>query len=185
MQGVYSKQHPCKAVHGFASPCLFQFTERYCVLYLHFLAPLTVFRGSLRHMANAAFLLMVYSKQLDGYLRAKAICFAHGQIRYALGDAGRSFVVGYGTNPPQRVHHRAASCPNPPETCDYRYFTLPGPNPRTIYGALVGGPDPSDIYRDDRTDAMGNEVAVDYNAGFTGVHCCSTSLGFSRRVLWC
>lgn len=35
-------------------------------------------------------------------------------------------------------------------------------------GALVGGPDPSHIYRDDRTDAQSNEVAVDYNAGFTG-----------------
>lgn len=77
-------------------------------------------------------------------------------------------MVGYGNNPPQRVHHRAASCPNPPAVCDYRYFSLQSPNPRTVFGALVGGPDPSDIYRDDRTDAQANEVAIDYNSGFTG-----------------
>jgi hypothetical protein len=40
-------------------------------------------------MSNAAFLLLVYAKQLSGSSRDRAICFAHGQIRYALGDAGR------------------------------------------------------------------------------------------------
>ncbi|WIA17948.1 hypothetical protein OEZ85_009440 [Tetradesmus obliquus] len=124
--------------------------------------------GSLRHMSNAAFLLLVYAKQLSGISRDRAVCFAHGQMRYALGEDGRSFVVGYGNNPPQRVHHRAASCPNPPAVCDYRYFSLQSPNPRTVFGALVGGPDPSDIFRDDRTDAQANEVAIDYNSGFTG-----------------
>lgn len=58
------------------------------------------------------------------------------------------------------------------QVCDYRQFTLPTPNPRVLYGAVVGGPDPSDIYRDDRTDAHSNEVAIDYNAGFTGVCSC-------------
>ena len=29
------------------------------------------------------------------------------QIHYALGDAGHSFVVGFGTNPPVQPHHRA------------------------------------------------------------------------------
>ena len=56
----------------------------------------------------------------------------------------------------------------PRQSCDYTWFTNPGANPRTITGALVGGPDPSDIYKDDRTDARNNEVAIDYNAGFTG-----------------
>jgi hypothetical protein len=40
-------------------------------------------------MSNAAFLMLVYSKQLTGSSRDRAVCFAHGQIRYALGDAGR------------------------------------------------------------------------------------------------
>lgn len=33
--------------------------------------------------------------------------WARSQIGYALGDTGRSFVVGFGTNPPQRPHHRS------------------------------------------------------------------------------
>jgi hypothetical protein len=100
-------------------------------------------------------------------------------------------VVGYGSDPPQRVHHRAASCPNPPAVCDYRYFSLQSPNPRTVSGALVGGPDPSDIYRDDRTDAQSNEVAIDYNSGFTGgcfVKLCLLavkSLETAASVMWC
>jgi hypothetical protein len=31
--------------------------------------------------------------------------FAKKQIDYALGDAGRSFVCGFGYNPPVRPHH--------------------------------------------------------------------------------
>ena len=34
--------------------------------------------------------------------------WAMGQIHYALGDTGRSFVGGFGTNPPVRQHHRGA-----------------------------------------------------------------------------
>jgi hypothetical protein len=33
--------------------------------------------------------------------------FAKTQINYILGDAGRSFVVGYGNNPPTHPHHRS------------------------------------------------------------------------------
>ena len=32
-------------------------------------------------------------------------CFAKKQLGYILGDTGRSFVVGFGKNPPQRPHH--------------------------------------------------------------------------------
>lgn len=52
-------------------------------------AALCCCRGSLRHMSNAAFLLLVYAKQLSGISRDRAVCFAHGQMRYALGEAGR------------------------------------------------------------------------------------------------
>ncbi len=43
-----------------------------------------------------------------------------------------------------------------------------GPNPQILYGGLVGGPNDNDSYQDKRSDYVGNEVAVDYNAGFTG-----------------
>ncbi|MGB3613057.1 MAG: glycoside hydrolase family 9 protein, partial [Elainellaceae cyanobacterium] len=44
------------------------------------------------------------------------------------------------------------------------------PNANTFYGALVGGPASPDDgdYRDDRSDYIRNEVALDYNAAFTG-----------------
>ncbi|GBF96180.1 endoglucanase A, partial [Raphidocelis subcapitata] len=124
--------------------------------------------GSLRHMGGAAFLALVGAKGDSGEARDKAVCWAHGQIAYALGDAGRSYVVGFGSNPPQRPHHRGASCPDAPAPCNYNAVWAPGANPRTITGALVGGPNDKDEYTDDRGDARSNEVAIDYNAGFTG-----------------
>ena len=33
--------------------------------------------------------------------------FAQKQIDYALGDGGRSFVCGFGSNPPTQPHHRS------------------------------------------------------------------------------
>jgi endoglucanase len=73
-------------------------------------------------------------------------CWARSQIKYILGDCGRSYVAGYGSNPPTHVHHRGASClletgglgSNTP-TCDYNDFNLATANPNIIYGALVGG----------------------------------------------
>lgn len=92
--------------------------------------------------------------------------WARSQIGYALGDTGRSFVVGFGTNPPQRPHHRSSSCPSRPSPCSFADQQQPGPNPHTLYGALVGGPNGQDQYTDDRKDYVSNEVACDYNAGF-------------------
>ncbi len=37
---------------------------------------------------------------------------------------------GYGTNPPQRPHHRGASCPNRPAPCGFNEFFSPNPNPQ-------------------------------------------------------
>lgn len=128
--------------------------------------------GSLRHSANAAFLLLAHDKMndinRDSSKRKDIQCFAHRQIRYMLGSSGRSFVVGYGENPPMRPHHRASSCPLMPSPCDWTAMNNPGPNPAVLYGALVGGPDFNDNYKDNRADFVSNEVAVDYNAGFTG-----------------
>jgi endoglucanase len=45
----------------------------------------------------------------------------------------------------------------------------PGESRHTLYGALVGGPDASDGYSDTVNDYTMNEVACDYNAGFTGL----------------
>ena len=73
--------------------------------------------GSNRYAANAAFLMM-QAKKMNRMAEAdqnKYFNFAAGQINYMLGDSGRSYVVGFGNNPPKKPHHRASSCPAVPE----------------------------------------------------------------------
>lgn len=59
-----------------------------------------------------------------------------------------------------------SSCPDIPKPCGWEAFDNPGPNPHLLKGALVGGPDNTDVYLDDRKDYVKNEVACDYNSGF-------------------
>ena len=135
--------------------------------------------GVNRYAANMAFIALVYANYLDpdkmywdfsyhtGERAAKYRHWARTQMDYLLGSSGRSYVVGVGKNSPQRPHHRAASCPNPPAVCNEETgLNRNGPNPHILYGALVGGPDKNDQYKDDRKDFKLNEVAIDYNSGF-------------------
>ncbi|KAK7093552.1 uncharacterized protein [Littorina saxatilis] len=122
--------------------------------------------GPLRYSANTAFFALMAAKY--GVHAASYRQWAMCQIHYALGDTGRSYVVGFGTNPPKKPHHRASSCPMLPAPCGWEAQQNTGPNPHTLYGALVGGPGKSDDYTDDRKDYVHNEVACDYNAGFQG-----------------
>lgn len=120
--------------------------------------------GSNRYAANTAFLALVAADH--GITPAAYRDFATKQIHYMLGDTGRSFVVGFGKTPPQRPHHRSSSCPSAPERCDKSNIDDPEPNAHVLKGALVGGPDENDYYKDVRSDYIMNEVATDYNAGF-------------------
>ena len=61
-----------------------------------------------------------------------------------------------------------ASCPIPPANCGYQYFSAKTCNMYTLYGALVGGPDQDDKFKDARDNYQQTEVAIDYNAGYTG-----------------
>ena len=119
--------------------------------------------GSLRYVANAAFIMMTHDRS------TKVLCFGRKQLGYILGDTGRSFVVGFGTNSPTQPHHRASSCPDLPAPCSWNEYAAKSPNPQVLYGALVGGPKSSDVYEDVRYDYVANEVAIDYNSGFTGL----------------
>lgn len=122
--------------------------------------------GSLRHASNVVFICL---QAANAGINAETYrTFAKPQIDYMLGGSGRSFVVGYGVNPPQRPHHAASSCPNRPASCDWSDFSKPDPNPQVLDGALVGGPDRNDNYVDNREDYVANEVPLDYNAGFQG-----------------
>ena len=121
--------------------------------------------GSLRYAANTAFIALVYADSItDPVLKARYHDFAVRQINYALGDnpAHRSFMVGFGNNPPRNPHHRTA---HGSWTDSLLSPTL---SRHILYGALVGGPKSADDqYADDRSDFQMNEVATDYNAGFT------------------
>ena len=125
--------------------------------------------GALRHTGNALFLMEAHAKG-DAALKKRVDCFAHAQMRYILGlnPGGRSYVVGYGDNPPRRPHHRASSCPRLLEACGPQWMGSAEANPHTLYGALVGGPGEDDGFADDRGNYVQSEVAIDYNAGFTG-----------------
>lgn len=125
--------------------------------------------GSLRYAANTSFLAFLYSdwlrsKEGDSSKVARYHDFAVRQLRYMLGDnpAGRSYVVGFGSTPPNQPHHRTSHgswSNNLNEPTTQRHI---------LYGALVGGPDSQDVYLDSRSNYINNEVALDYNAAFTG-----------------
>jgi PKD repeat protein len=122
--------------------------------------------GSLRYSANTALAAFIYSDFItDAVKKQRYHDFAVSQINYMLGDnpGRRSYVVGFGTNPPINPHHRTAH-----GGWANNLQGNPTNNRHILYGALVGGPDRSDAYVDDRGNYITNEVATDYNAGFTG-----------------
>ena len=121
--------------------------------------------GALRYATTTAFVALSYVTHGKPTTEDKAEAykkFAKSQIDYALGSTGRSFVCGYGENPPVNPHHRTAHGSYTNNIGD------PATNRHVLYGALVGGPGRNDEYSDDRNNYVNNEVACDYNAGFTG-----------------
>ena len=121
--------------------------------------------GALRYSANTAFLAFVYGDTVSDPEKIYRN-FARRQLDYILGEnpALRSYVVGFGNNPPENPHHRAS---HGSTTND---ILLPAVNKNVLFGALVGGPSSANdlTFADNRQDETTNEVALDYNAGFTG-----------------
>src|SRR5690606_1340950 len=115
---------------------------------------------------NTAFLALIYANTKGADHADRYRDFAVRQIRYILGDnpGRRSYVVGFGNNPPRNPHHRGAHGSTTNNIND------PVENRYVLVGALVGGPSApdDDSYSDERTNYITNEVALDYNAGFTG-----------------
>ena len=126
--------------------------------------------GSLRYANTAAFIAEVASDTIfKGQDNSKLEEFAETQINFTLGDnpTNFSYLIGYGDSYPQNPHHRTAhgSWKNSLKT--------PTNTRHLLYGGLVGGPDKSGAYVDERDDGMYvyTEVATDYNAGFTAMLC--------------
>ena len=122
--------------------------------------------GMLRYAAGAAFSAALYF-QVSGDTAARDLAIS--QLNYIAGDNSyqRSFVIGVGNNPPQNPHHRNSD-------------TLGV----LLTGALVAGPTQRAFtqgqgaaaivitepgYQDITEDYVGNEVALDYNAGVVGL----------------
>ncbi|MBA0848471.1 hypothetical protein Goshw_002691 [Gossypium schwendimanii] len=146
--------------------------------------------NNMQYVSNAAFLLTVYSD----YLRAsnqrlrcdrgkvgpeEVLLFARSQTDYILGanPMGMSYLVGYGSRYPQRMHHRGASIESYREnkgfigcTQGYDYwYRRNDPNPNVVVGALVGGPDHMDRFSDDRKNFMQTEACTYNTASLVGV----------------
>jgi endoglucanase len=141
--------------------------------------------GSLRYAANTAFLAAIYSDTLQDY-NGRYANFAKGQIDYILGNnpRGSSYVVGFGGAYTQNPHHAHAHLNGRPDytgSNGWDLFNANTPSYNLLTGALVGGPGSlNDFdYQDTIQDYFRNEVALDYNAGFSGAlaYLYSQSLG--------
>lgn len=124
--------------------------------------------GCLRYAETSAFISAV---ACDTVLKDRDTSdyekFYEDQINFVLGENSQNFsyVVGYGENSPKNPHHRTA------HASWKNAEAYPVMSRHTLYGALVGGPNEDGSYEDNRGNYVNNEVATDYNAGFTAVLC--------------
>ncbi|KAL6997788.1 Endoglucanase 12 [Sarracenia purpurea var. burkii] len=149
----------------------------------------------LQYVANAAFLASLFvdymnASDVPGFYCGPTFIsldelrrFATSQMDYILGanPMNMSYVVGYGNKYPKRVHHRGASTPNDKIkyscTGGWKWRDTPNPNPNTINGAMVGGPDRFDRFRDVRNNYSYTEPTMAGNAGLVAALVSLTSSG--------
>ncbi|GAB4854017.1 hypothetical protein Ancab_022599 [Ancistrocladus abbreviatus] len=137
----------------------------------------------------AAFLFSVYGDLLASHNQqvtcgnqnfgaAQLMAFAKKQMDYILGKnpQQRSYMVGFGNNPPKQAHHRGASVPvlSPNEVVNcglsfVNWFVKDAPNPNELTGAIVGGPDRNDYFEDRRTKSNMLEPTTYINSAAVGV----------------
>lgn len=127
--------------------------------------------GCLRYACNAGFLAAVATDTIfkdDAEKSAKYKDFYETQINYCLGGNadGRSYVVGFGENAPEHPHHRTSH-----GAWDDMKAEAVKSHRHVLYGALVGGPGKDGKYEDAVDNYVNNEVADDYNAGYTALLC--------------
>ncbi|KAL0382139.1 UNVERIFIED_CONTAM: Endoglucanase 13 [Sesamum calycinum] len=116
---------------------------------------------NLQYVTSSSFIITAYARILAGTrtktLRCAAgevgprdlIAFARSQVDYILGSNPKkmSYMVGFGSNYPKQN----------------------GENPNVLEGAVVGGPDQRDEYRDARDNYQQAEPATANNAPLVGV----------------
>ncbi|ESW25080.1 hypothetical protein PHAVU_003G005700 [Phaseolus vulgaris] len=133
-----------------------------------------------QYVATATFVMSVYSKYLSS-LGSSLNCTAgvvtpddltslvRYQVDYILGSNPKnmSYMVGYGSNFPKKIHHRGASIISikkdpSPVTCKDgfpKWFYKNAPNPNVLVGGVVS-PDANDNYEDSRNDFQLAEPAT-------------------------
>lgn len=100
------------------------------------------------------------------------------QTDYILGanPKGMSYMVGFGEKYPQKIHHRGSSLPSVQQKAQHfgcsdafqSYYHSAEPNPNILIGAVVGGPDHNDEFKDDRDNFAQSEPATYINAPLVG-----------------
>ncbi|KDP25379.1 hypothetical protein JCGZ_20535 [Jatropha curcas] len=146
--------------------------------------------SNLQYVTSSTMLLFIFSKTLttnningiqcgSAHFSASQIrSFAKSQVDYMLGNnpMKMSYMVGFGNKYPTQLHHRGASIPSIRVHSDKvgcndgfsMYFNSNRPNPNTHIGAVVGGPDSNDQYKDLRTEYSRAEPTTYMNAAFVG-----------------
>ncbi|XP_051146403.1 endoglucanase 24-like [Andrographis paniculata] len=145
--------------------------------------------SNLQHATTISFLLLVYANYLEKSSQTvncgevsiapnRLRQIAQRQTNYILGEnpKGMSYMVGYSSVYPQRIHHRSSSMPSVkdhPQAIGCKegstYFNSTGPNPNVLVGAVVGGPGEDDMYDDNRVDFRKSEPTTYINAPLIGV----------------
>ncbi|KAF3443418.1 hypothetical protein FNV43_RR13100 [Rhamnella rubrinervis] len=146
--------------------------------------------NNMQYVSTAAFLLTLYSDFLkstnqnltchEGTIGHEEIfSFAKSQVDYILGSnpLNMSYLVGYGSNYPRRVHHRGASIVSYRENkgfigCTQGYDNWYGreeANPNVLVGALVGGPNSDDDFMDQRDNYVQTEACTYNTAPLVGL----------------
>ncbi|KMZ74935.1 endo-beta-1,4-glucanase, family GH9 [Zostera marina] len=152
-----------------------------------------IYKGAsnMQNPAALSLILLVFSRYLESSSRtvqcgkitikpSRLVEVARSQADYMLGKnpQNMSYMVGYGDRFPQRLHHRGSSVPSIkslPEKIichsvkERAIFMREEPNPNLLVGAIVGGPNLTDIYTDDRALFNQTEPTTYINAPMVGV----------------
>ncbi|XP_021757560.1 endoglucanase 20-like [Chenopodium quinoa] len=146
--------------------------------------------ANLQYVTSASMIISIYTKALKqanisgvkcgsaNLALSKLTAFTKSQVDYILGNNPNkmSYMVGFGSKFPQQVHHRGASIPSimaqPAKVgCNQGYsswYNSNKPNPNVHVGAVVGGPDANDQFKDVRSDHTHSEPTTYLNAAFIG-----------------
>ncbi|KAL1559264.1 cellulase [Salvia divinorum] len=146
--------------------------------------------SNLQYVTSATFLMTTYADVLaktkttiecpgSSVSPQDLLGFARYQVDYILGSNpnNMSYMVGYGSNYPRRVHHRGASIVSIKQNprvirCQVglnEWYHKDADNPNVLEGAVVGGPDQSDKYTDSRDNYPQVEPSTATNAPIVGV----------------